>query len=101
MNTGTLRIIEGIYRLLKRLEVVRSTDDFSVIWLGMEKSYLRCLRARNREPTARVFATFTERLLCFGEILRADHHPIKIRNIGEQLLVVAWLCVVGSAESEV
>ena len=40
-------MIETIYEELRGIGVVRSSDDFSSSWLGKERSYMRCLRAKS------------------------------------------------------
>ncbi len=49
-------MIEEIFEQLKDLGAVSSTDDFSTQWLGRERSYMRCLRAKQRDPSAQVLA---------------------------------------------
>lgn len=101
MDTDKLPVIETLFVNLKALGAVRSTDDFSVNWLGMDKSYLRCLRARNRNPTPRVLANCNVRLLDLSERLTANHQPSKIRKVGRRLKELADLCVCEySTESE-
>lgn len=56
-------MIEKIFEQMKDLGAVSSTDEFSVRWLGRERSYLRCLRAKQRDPSAQVWATCAVRLL--------------------------------------
>ena len=57
------KMIEEIFEQLKDLGAVSSTDDFSTKWLGRERSYMRCLRAKQRDPSAQVLATCAVRLL--------------------------------------
>ena len=56
-------MIEEIFEQLKDLGAVSSTDDFSTKWLGRERSYMRCLRAKQRDLSAQVLATCAVRLL--------------------------------------
>jgi hypothetical protein len=55
-------MIETVYEELKRLGAVSSCDQFSSEWLGMEKSYMRVLRAKGREPSAKAVARCASRL---------------------------------------
>ncbi len=55
-------MIETIYEELRKLGAVRNRDDFSRNWLGMEKSYMRVMRAKHREPSAKAVATCAARL---------------------------------------
>lgn len=48
--------IEDVYGELKQLELVESSVDFSENWLGMEGGYFRCLKAKGRQPSAKVLA---------------------------------------------
>lgn len=56
-------MIELIFEELRSIGAVRSSDDFSLHWLGRERSYMRCLRSKRREPSAQVLATCAVRLL--------------------------------------
>ena len=58
-----MKMIEKIFEELKCLGEVRSADDFSMHWLGRERSYMRCLRAKRRDPSAQALATCAVRLL--------------------------------------
>lgn len=55
-------VIEDVYEELRRCGAVQSSAAFSEHWLGMEKSYLRCLRAKRRKPSAKALATCALRL---------------------------------------
>ena len=46
-------MIESIFEELKGIGAVTSGTDFSEEWLGMEGSYFRGLRARQRDPSAK------------------------------------------------
>ena len=56
-------MLENIFDEMKSLGEVRSADDFSMKWLGRERSYMRCLRSKRREPSAQVLETCAVRLL--------------------------------------
>jgi len=64
-------VIEKIFEKLKDLGAVSSTDDFSMRWLGRERSYMRCLRAKQRDPSAEVLAICAVRLLRTADSLSA------------------------------
>ena len=55
-------MIEAIYRELKKLGAVRNRDQFSSEWLGMERSYMRVLRSKQRQPSAKAMARCAARL---------------------------------------
>lgn len=65
-------MIETIYEELKAIGAVRSSNDFSKQWLGMEKSYLRCLRAKSRQPSAKALANCASRLKRTVAVLSAS-----------------------------
>jgi hypothetical protein len=56
-------MIENIFLELRGIGMVHSRDEFSAEWLGRERSYLRCLRAKHRSPSTKVLATCAVRLL--------------------------------------
>lgn len=70
LNWGA-EMIEDVFEKLKDLGAVSSTDEFSMRWLGRERSYLRCLRAKQRDPSAQVWATCAVRLLRSADSLEA------------------------------
>ena len=71
-------MIETIYQELKRLGAVRNCDQFSREWLGMEKSYLRVLRAKGREPSAKAIAR------CASRLKRDSQHLTRVDKKGYQ-----------------
>jgi hypothetical protein len=71
-NWREKKLIETVYEELKKLGAVRSKDQFSSEWLGMEKSYMRVMKAKGRQPSARVVATCAARLRSHGKHLMAD-----------------------------
>lgn len=62
-------MIEIVYEELRRLGAVRSVDQFSCEWLGMERSYMRVMKAKGRKPSAKVVATCAARLRSHGKHL--------------------------------
>lgn len=62
-------MIENVYEELKQLGAVRSVDQFSREWLGMERSYMRVMKAKGRKPSAKVIATCAARLRSHGKHL--------------------------------
>ncbi len=82
-------MIEYIFDELKNLGEVRSTDDFSMKWLGRERSYMRCLRSKRREPSAQVLATCAVRLLRSADSFEAGLTAIrreKMRTLANNCL---------------
>lgn len=64
-------MIELIYEELKRLGAVKTYDQFSCEWLGMEKSYMRTVRSKHRMPSAKALARCAVRLKSQGDKLNA------------------------------
>ena len=85
-------MIIDIYDELKRLGVVEYTTEFSRDWLGMGESYMRCLRANNRQPSARAIARCAISLRNASEKLRLDPKS-KVRAAGARLEKLAEHCM--------
>jgi hypothetical protein len=85
-------MIETIYEELKKIGVVNSSNQFSREWLGMEKSYMRCLRAKQRQPSARAMSKCAARLKHHGTALAA-HQRSKTAQIGKKLNHLADCCI--------
>lgn len=85
-------MIEEIFYELKGLGAVRTTDEFSTLWLGREKSYLRCLRAKRRDPSSTALATCAVRLLRSadklnkGQVLPTSHQGTRFRSLANKCL---------------
>ena len=85
-------MIEDIFCELRKLGAVRNTDEFSTKWLGREKSYLRCLRARQRDPSSIALATCAVRLLRTADGLSVNLlQPVQAKSI--QLRSLANKCL--------
>ncbi len=85
-------MIEMIYEELKAIGAVRSSNDFSRQWLGMEKSCLRCLRAKSRQPSAKALANCASRLKRTVEVLiSCDKKQAEV--LGQRLATLADGCV--------
>jgi hypothetical protein len=93
MTIETQPLIEGLFDELRALGAVRSTDDFSVNWLGMNKSYLRCLRARNRKPSTQVMAQCANRLRKASSQLVANNGTTAVKKVAKRMNQLADLCV--------
>lgn len=85
-------MIETVFAELKRDGLVKSSNQFSSDWLGMEKSYLRCLRAKQREPSAKAIATCATRLQSVARTLRDTNKPSAV-CAGTRLAALADKCV--------
>ena len=85
-------MIEQIFMELKDGGDVRSSNEFSRDWLGMEESYLRCLRARKREPSAKVLATCAVRLRTTGDVLATSVIP-SVSEKGVHMLQLGESCI--------
>ena len=85
-------MIEKIFDELCELGAVRSSDEFSIKWLGQERSYLRCLRSKRREPSLKALATCAVRLLKTADGLGrsqpsyAVEKSMRLRNLANRCL---------------
>ena len=85
-------MIDLIYNELKQLGAVRTYDQFSIEWLGMEKSYMRTVRAKQRQPSAKAIARCVARLQQQGNKLIALDR-LGYRNAGTRLNKLAEACL--------
>lgn len=85
-------MIEDVYMELKRLGAVKSSNEFSKYWLGMEKSYLRTMKAKHRKPSARVLAYIAVKLKEDGERLEKNSNP-KIASAGHYFRQMSDRCI--------
>ncbi len=85
-------MIEDVYKELKSLGAVKSTNEFSQYWLGMEKSYLRTMKAKHRKPSARALGNVAARLKKDGEKLGENTNP-KISRVGYRFVTMANECI--------
>ena len=69
-------MIEIIFDELKKVGAVHSSAEFSRDWLGMEESYLRGIRARNRIPSAKALANCALKLRTAGKSFSESQIPI-------------------------
>jgi hypothetical protein len=85
-------MIDLIYNELKQLGAVRTYDQFSIEWLGMEKSYMRTVRAKQRQPSAKAIARCVARLQQQGnKLIELDR--LGYRNAGTRLNKLAEACL--------
>jgi hypothetical protein len=92
MDQQTTPLIEGLFRELRALGAATSTDDFSENWLGMNKSYLRCLRARNRNPSPRALVQCATRLRkASGSMLASEQGPA-FKKVAKRMGQLADVC---------
>ena len=91
MKRQKFETLVDVYDQLRAMGVVSSTDDFSTNWLGMNKSYLRCVRAKGTDPSAKVLAYVVQRLRTSSLALKASAQP-KVKAAGRHLAVLAERC---------
>jgi hypothetical protein len=84
--------IEQVFVELKDAGQVRSTDDFSREWLGMEDSYLRCIRAKDRSPSPRALINCAVKLKRTGDALKSSSIA-EVKAKGERMRTLARDCV--------
>lgn len=85
-------MIESIFEELKGIGAVNSGTDFSQEWLGMEGSYFRGLRAKQRGPSAKALATCAVRLKSRARLLSASTMP-QVRIVASKYDEIAESCV--------
>lgn len=85
-------MIELIFAELKQNGMVSSSNEFSSDWLGMEKSYLRCLRAKQRQPSPKAIAACATRLQRVSRTLTATKKP-KAVAAGTRMAELADRCI--------
>ena len=85
-------MIEVIYNELRQNGVVGSSNEFSKEWLGMEKSYLRCLRAKQRQPSTKAIAACAARLKHLSNTLSSSNKP-KLSAAGATFDKLADKCI--------
>lgn len=85
-------MIEEIFDELRTLGAVHSSDEFSRYWLGKERSYLRCLRAKHRPPSLKALATCAVRLLKTADRFGHSNRPI-VSARGKQMRNLANRCL--------
>lgn len=85
-------MIEYVYAELKKLGAVKTSDEFSRNWLGMEKSYLRTMKAKRRRPSARVLANVAAKLKGSGRELEKNKDP-KLALAGHCMVRMGDRCI--------
>jgi hypothetical protein len=85
-------MIDLVFEELKSSGFVKSGNEFSREWLGMEESYMRVLRAKKRQPSAKVLARCANRLKQTGDALSSSAIN-QVLSKGQKCHVLADLCV--------
>ena len=85
-------MIEIVFSELKKTGVVQSSAEFSRDFLGMEESYLRGIRARNRIPSAKALAACAVRLKTVGKSFSESQMPI-VAERGELMIQLGDCCI--------
>ena len=85
-------MIETIFEELKKVGAVSGSRQFSEQWLGMERNYLRCLRAKRRSPSAKVIVECAKRLQHVGKTMNASGTQSS-KAVGQHLLILADRCL--------
>ena len=92
MTEHNAAAMESLFQELREIGAVQSTSEFSIEWLGMQHSYLRCLRARNKRPSTRAWATLAVKLRHASHAL-AEHEQPKVRKSSKYLANMADRCL--------
>lgn len=85
-------MIEAVFEELKAAGMVRSSNQFSTEWLGMEESYMRCMRAKERDPSPRALINCAVKLKQTSDALRRSQMP-GVKTKGDGLRLLARSCV--------
>lgn len=85
-------MIETIFERLKSAGMVDSANEFSIEWLGMEESYMRCMRAKCRDPSPRALINCAVKLKRTGDALKTSNFE-DVRDQGDSLRGLARHCV--------
>lgn len=92
MEEHNVAVIENLFEELRDIGAVTSTVDFSVEWLGMQHSYLRCLRARNKRPSTKAWANLAVKLRHASQSLAQNKQP-KVRRTSKYLAKMSDRCL--------
>ena len=71
----TGEMLEQIYLELCREYKEMSVSEFCRQWLGVERSYMAVLSAKQRNPSVKVMMTCGKRVRELGETLAASNYP--------------------------
>lgn len=93
MDENVQSIIEDIFAELRVIGVIRNTDEFSQYWLGSDKSYLRCIRARKKKPGLKSLIHCTLRLREARDELSAANKSPNVQMYAKRLGLYADLCM--------
>lgn len=85
-------MIDDVFNELKQLGAVHSCTDFSRDWLGMEDSYMRGLRNKHRQPSAKVMARCAVKLRHASTALNQSSTP-QVKAVGRKLQQMAESCI--------
>lgn len=85
-------MLEKIFEELCELGAVRSSDEFSIKWLGKERSYMRCLRSKQREPSLKALATCAVRLLMTADCVKRGQASMMVEK-SARLRMLASRCL--------
>ena len=87
-----MALIDLAYDRLKNLELIRTKNDYSMSWLGMEDSYYRTLQSKKRHASAKVYGRLAKRLMD-----QAALHRIQ----GEQSKAIEMSCLASACINEI
>lgn len=87
-------MIESIFDGLRDIGAVTSGTDFSEEWLGMEGSYFRGLKAKQRHPSAKALANCAVRLKKRARMLEVSTYP-QVRVAATRYQMLADQCLDG------
>ncbi len=81
-----------IFDSLRAAGMVRSENEFSIEWLGMEESYVRCMKFKDRTPSPRALINCAVKLKNTADALKASRVAC-VNAQGDKLRALARDCV--------
>ena len=82
-----------IFDSLRSAGMVKSENEFSIDWLGMEESYIRCMKFKERSPSPRALINCAVKLKSTGDALRESKLAC-VNAQGDRLRSLARDCIV-------
>ena len=58
-----MAVIDVAYETLKNYHLIKTKNDYSLRWLGMDISYYSTLKSKNRHASAKVYGRLAKKLM--------------------------------------
>jgi hypothetical protein len=82
--------IDEIYHELSRLNLAGSKSEYSMKWLGMEKSYYRSLKCKGRQPSTKAYGRLAYKLFQEANLFKMIGQDTKAKKMHD----IAARCMV-------